>query len=304
MDQFELRHLRYFLAVAEELHFGRAAKRLNIAQPPLSQQIRQLEAAVGTPLFDRNSRNVKLTPAGTAFVHGARTTLDDAARAAEGARRAGRGESGTLRIGFSDSAALSVLPQMLRRFRSAHPHVHLELNEGATQVQLDALGTGRIDVALVRGPVSSSGLSAEVIFRERFVAAVPEDHPLSARQSVSLSAIASHPLVLCSRHLAPDFHDLIFGMFGQHGLRLNVVHEVEYQTILSLVASGVGISIVPNSVRNLGRVGVAYRPIRGPTPKAEVVAVFAEKNANPLIAWLIDSVNYGRAHVNSGDAAE
>ena len=294
MDHFELRHLRYFLAVAEELHFGRAAKRLNIAQPPLSQQIRQLEAAVGTRLLDRNSRNVRLTPAGSAFADGARVTLDEAQRAAEAARRAGRGESGTLRIGFSDSAALSVLPQMLRRFRSTHPNVRLELSEGASQVQLDALGTARIDVALVRGPVSVAGLHAEVIFRERFVAAIPSDHRLRARKSLSLRAIAANPLVLFPRRLAPDFHDLILGMFGRDGSRLNVVHEAfEYQTILSLVSAGVGISIVPNSVRNLGRVGVEYRPIRRPIAKAEVVAVFVEKKATPLISWLIDSANLG-----------
>lgn len=288
MAHFDLRHLRYFLAVAEELHFGRAAKRLNIAQPPLSQQIRQLELAVGTRLFDRDSRNVKLTPAGAAFVEGARTTLDEAVRAAEVARRAAIGESETLRIGFSDSAALSVLPQMLRRFRSAHPHVHLDLSESPTQVQLDAVGRGRIDVALVRGPVGVSGLQTEVIFSERFVAALPKDHRLAARRSLSLVAIAAHPLVFFPRHLAPDFYDLILHMFEKKALRLNVVYEaVEYQTMLSLVAAGMGITIVPNSVRNLGRVGVTYRPIRGRTAKAEVVAAIAERKSTALISSLI-----------------
>src|SRR6185437_13339041 len=186
MTTFELRHLRYFLAVAEELHFTRAARRLNIAQPPLSIQIRQLESLIGATLFVRDRRTVSLTPAGAAFVDGARRTLAEAERSADAARRASIGEVQTLRVGFTDSAALSVLPAIVRRFSRDHPEVRLELTEDATQAQLDAVENERVDVALVRGPLSAKSLRTVVLLREPFIVAIPAGHPLTTHRTLSV----------------------------------------------------------------------------------------------------------------------
>jgi DNA-binding transcriptional LysR family regulator len=282
MTTFELRHLRYFLAVAEELHFTRAARRLNIAQPPLSIQIRQLESLIGAPLFVRDRRKVTLTPAGAALVDGARRTLTEAERSAEAARRASSGEVQTLRVGFTDSAALSVLPAIVRRFSRDHPEVRLELTEDATQAQLDAVEKERVDVALVRGPLSAKLLRTVVLLREPFIVALPAGHPLTNHRYLSLQVVAQESIILFPRHLAPEFHDTVVGMFRRARLHLNVAYEAaEYQTMTSLVAAGLGISIVPESVANLGRKGVVYRPLRGVTARAQVVAAFRADHGSP-----------------------
>ena len=282
MTTFELRHLRYFLAVAEELHFTRAARRLNIAQPPLSIQIRQLESMIGATLFVRDRRTVTLTPAGVALVDGARRTLTEAERSADAARRASSGEVQTLRVGFTDSAALSVLPAIVRRFSRDHPDVRLELTEDATQAQLDAVEKERVDVALVRGPLSAKLLRTVVLLREPFIVALPAGHPLANHRSLSVQVVAQEPIVLFPRHLAPEFHDTVVGMFRRARLHLNVAHEAaEYQTMTSLVAAGLGISIVPESVANLGRKGVVYRTLKGVTARAQVVAAFRADHGSP-----------------------
>jgi len=169
LSAFELRHLRYFVAVAEELHFGRAAKRLGIAQPPLSQQIRQLEARLDVPLFTRTSRQVALTAAGEALLRGARRALAEVGLAAAAARRAATGETDALRIAYTDSAALSVLPGAIQRFRSALPSVHLDLVEGSTAAQIDAVARDLVDLAVVRGPIVQPSLRTEVVLREPFL---------------------------------------------------------------------------------------------------------------------------------------
>ena len=282
MTNFELRHLRYFLAVAEELHFTRAARRLNMAQPPLSIQIRQLESLIGAKLFVRDRRTVTLTPAGAALVDGARRTLTEAERSADAARRASSGEVQTLRVGFTDSAALSVLPAIVRRFSRDHPEVRLELTEDATQAQLDAVEKERVDVALVRGPLSAKLLRTVVLLREPFIVALPAGHSLTNHRSLSVQVVAQEPIVLFPRHLAPVFHDTVVGIFRRARLHLNVAHEAaEYQTMTSLVAAGLGISIVPESVANLGRKGVVYRPLRGVKARAQVVAAFRADHASP-----------------------
>lgn len=272
MALFELRHLRYFVAVAEELHFGRAAARLNIAQPPLSQQIRQLERLLGADLLRRTSRRTELTPAGAVFLEHARRLLAGADRAAEAARRAGRGELETLVIGFTDSAALSVLPAIVRRFRAARPDVHLELSEGSTQAQLAALERAAMDAVIVRGPVPNPTLRTETLLRESFVVAVPTDHPLARKRSASLRVLSKESFVLFPRHLAPEFHDQLIAMCIKAGFSPEVRAEgAEYQTILSLVAAGIGVSLVPASVKTLGRAGVAFVSLTDARTKATVV---------------------------------
>ena len=253
-----------------------------LAQPPLSIQIRQLESLIGATLFVRDRRTVTLTPAGAALVDGARRTLAEAERSADAARRASSGEVQTLRVGFTDSAALSVLPAIVRRFSRDYPEVRLELTEDATQAQLDAVETERVDVALVRGPLSAKSLRTVVLLREPFIIALPAAHPLTKHRTLSLQAVAKEPIVMFPRHLAPQFHDTVVGVFRRARLSLNVVQEAaEYQTITSLVAAGLGISIVPESVANLGRKGVVYRPLRGVTARAQVVAAFRADHGSP-----------------------
>jgi LysR family transcriptional regulator, benzoate and cis,cis-muconate-responsive activator of ben and cat genes len=275
MEAVDLRHLRYFVAVAEELHFSRAARRLNVSQPPLSQQIRQLERAIGAPLFVRTSRRVELTPAGSALLVGARRTLAEAARSLDAAERAGRGEVDHLRVGFTGSGALGGLVETVRSFRAQHPLVHLEMIEGTTESQLEAVDRDLVDVALVRGPVAASRARVEVVRREPFVAALPADHRLTVRRVVPIAALKDEPWVLFPRHVAPPHHDVLTGICQRAGFEPSVRHEsAEYDTILSLVAAGLGVTLVPASVRRLRFEGVEFRRLSGVQATAELAVVY------------------------------
>ncbi len=298
----ELRHLRYFVAVAEELHFGRAARRLNLSQPPLSQQIRQLERILGAPLFVRTSRRVELTPAGTALLGGARRTLAEATRGMDAAQRAGRGEVDILRVGFTDSAALGGLVEIVRAFRAAYPHIQLELIEGTTETQLDAVERNLVDAALVRGPVSATRARAEVVRREPFLAALPADHRLVSRRTIAIGALRAEPFILFPRHVAPAYHDVLTSACQRAGFEPNVRHESsEYQTILSLVASGLGVTIVPASVRSLNLEGVEFRPLRGLRATAELAAVYQPHRLSRVLnAFLAIALRYSERSAVSG----
>ena len=270
------RQLRYFVAVAEELHFSRAAKRLNMAQPPLSQQIRQLERTLGVQLFVRSTRRVQLTPAGAVFLDGARRVLAEMERAAETTRRASRGEFDTLRIGFTDAAALSVLPAAVRHFGAAFPGVHLDLREGdGTASQLEALQRDLVDVALVRGPLEQSGLRLEVLLEDRFCVALHGAHPLAGLSRVPLRRLRGEPMVWFPRRLSPTYYDLLMGMCLRAGFTPEQRYEVvRHQTALSLVAAGVGISLVPSSVSSLAFPEVTYRELSGAPERAQVGALY------------------------------
>jgi DNA-binding transcriptional LysR family regulator len=273
--RIQVRHLRYFVAVAEELHFSRAARRLHVSQPPRSQQIRQLETLVGTPLFVRTSRRVQLTPAGVAFLDGARRTLAEVERTVAAAQRAGHGERDVLRIGFTDSAALGGLVEIVRAYRVAHPEVHLDLIAGTSEEQIDALERDAIDVALVRGPVASATARTVTVRREPFLVALPVDHPLTRRRVVAMRVLRGQPFVLFPRHLAPAAYDIVIAMCRRAGFSPDLRHEcADYQTMLSLVAAGLGLTLVPASVRNLGRAGVVFRPLSGSTTKAELALMY------------------------------
>jgi DNA-binding transcriptional LysR family regulator len=284
----DLRALRYFVAVAEELHFGRAARRLNISQPPLSQQIRQLETALGLTLFIRTSRRVELTPAGTVLLEGARRAIAEAARAVAAAQRAGRGEVDMLRIGFTDSAALGVLPDLVRAYRAAYPGVHLELTEGTTDAQLHAIEHDLVDVAIVRGPVADGPWRTLVVQREPFVVAMPHDHRLTHRRLIAVTMLAHEPFVLFPRHLAAPFYDVIVGICRRARFEPDVRYQsAEYETILSLVACGLGVSIVPASVRNLGRTEVEFRRLRNVPDTAELALLYRPHRHSTALAQLV-----------------
>jgi DNA-binding transcriptional LysR family regulator len=290
----QLRHLRYFVAVAEELHFSRAARRLNVSQPPLSQQIRQLETIVGAPLLVRTSRRVQLTAAGVAFLDGARRSLAEVERAVSAAQRASHGERDVLRIGFTDSAALGGLVEIVQSYRAAHPEVHLDLIAGTSEEQIDALERDAVDVALVRGPVASATARTVTIRREPFVVALPMDNPLARREVVPVRALRRQAFVLFPRHLAPASYDVVIALCRRAGFSPDIRHEcADYQTMLSLVAAGLGLTLVPASVRNLGRAGVVFRPLSGSSAKAEAALMYHPVRLSRALETFIEIAQAG-----------
>ena len=284
----ELRHLRYFLAIAEELHFHRAATRLHISQPPLSQQIRALERELGVTLLLRNRRRVTLTAAGEGFRDDARAILASVDRASERARNVARGSLGTLSIGFVGSAMFSpTLPDILREFRAAHPDVELLLRELPTVAQLHALVGGELDVGVIRGPVAEAEIDPQLelmtIQRERLIAAVPATHPLAARKRLRAEDLRGEPFVILARREAPGLYAGLNAAMGEAGgVPEDVLEVTEMQTIISLVAGGFGVSLVPASVGQVERTGVAFRPIAGPTPMIELSAAWRPASDSPV----------------------
>jgi DNA-binding transcriptional LysR family regulator len=284
----ELRHLRYFVAVAEELHFHRAAERLHISQPPLSQQIRALEAELGVALFERNRRRVELTPAGRSLLADARAILESTDRAADRVRRVAAGELGSLSIGFVGSATFSpVLPAILRDFRTRFPDVGLSMRELQTAEQLAALAAGRIDVGVIRGPLAAAeldpGLELVVIQREQLVVAVPEAHPLAGSERLHAADLRGETFVILRRHESPGlFASLNAVMAGAGGVPEDVLEVAEMQTIIALVASGVGVSLVPAAVSDSVRAGVAFRPLADPSPRTELALAWPRATNSPV----------------------
>jgi DNA-binding transcriptional LysR family regulator len=294
----ELRQLRYFVAVAEELHFRRAAERLHISQPPLSQQIRALEEELGFALLTRTRRRVQLTAAGQAFLRDARALLSELEGAVATARRIDAGETGRLRISFVGSALFSIIPGTVERFRASRPGVEIELRERATVDQLRAVRAGAADVGLVRPPIDDdAGLCVQTVLRERTVAALPAGHPLAALSRVPLRRLAAEPLVLFPRDQAPGFHDLLIsalagagagtrGMAGTGSAPRVIQYAPEMLTIIGLVAAGTGVSLVPESVNRLALDGVTYRAVSG-APRSELVAITRAGDDSSLVAAFV-----------------
>jgi DNA-binding transcriptional LysR family regulator len=257
----DLRHLRYFVAVAEELSFTAAARRLGMAQPPLSQQIRQLEESVGSPLLERTPR-VALTEAGHALLEVARRTLAQVEQGMDAARRVGRGDAGRLTVGFASSVVLTSLPRAFHAFSTRYPAVELRLREMHSGAQLDALRAGTIDVGVLRESPDDEELSAEIVLREPFVALLPQRHPLTARSRVAPGAMAGEPFVLFPRAVAPTLYDQIAAVCRAGDFSPRVTHEAaEWLTVSGLVGAGMGVSIAPAGVQQLRWAGVVYRPI-------------------------------------------
>ena len=284
----EARHLRYFVAVAEERGFRRAAQRLHLSQPPLSQQVAQLEARVGAQLLVRSRQGVALTRAGETFLRDARTVLADLDRAVESARRAGAGETGLVRVGFVGSAVYPVVPDVVRAFRAARPDVEVRLRELPTTAQVTALATGALDVGFARLPLDVPELAVERVARERVVAALPEGHPLTARREVGLEELAREPLIMFPRAQAPRFFDHLLASVAATGVVPRVVQEApEMQTIIGLVASGLGVSLVPASVSALALGGVVYRQVAH-SPHAELAVVWRRDLEDPAVAAFLE----------------
>jgi DNA-binding transcriptional LysR family regulator len=270
----ELRLWRQFVAVAEELHFGRAARRLHMTQPPLTQAIAQLERLLGVRLFERTKRSVAPTAAGEALLPQARELLARAQALPAHARAAAGGETGRLRLAFVSTVGFSLLPQWLRAFRSEHPQLQLELVEATGDVQLEALARGDIDAGfMLHSPgFAPAGLQHLRVARESLVVALPEQHPLARSPRLPLRALLDEPLVLFPRRILPSLHDALFAMYHGAGREPRVAQEaIQMQTIVNLVSGGLGIAWVPDSVRQFQRPGVVYRQL-GSRPAAAVPA--------------------------------
>jgi LysR family transcriptional regulator, benzoate and cis,cis-muconate-responsive activator of ben and cat genes len=287
----ELRHLRYFVAVATTQNFTRAAELLNISQPPLSRQIQQIEDEVGTRLFERGSRPVKLTEAGRFFLAHAQRLLEHADDLPKLTRRVARLES-RLVIGFVASTLYGALPKVVRKLRQAMPQTEISLVEMSTVDQLPALRNGTIDVGFGRIRIDDASVRREVLREERLLVALPDDHALCVHTApLSLAQLAREPLVVYPRRPRPSYADQVLSAFADRGLDPEEVHEVqELQTALGLVAAGVGIALVPASVERLRRDEVVYRPLDDATVVSPIIMSTRLADDSPEIALLADLI--------------
>jgi DNA-binding transcriptional LysR family regulator len=286
----ELRHLRYFLAVAEELHFGRAAARLNIAQPPLSQQIQQLERELNIQLFIRTRRSVELTDAGKVLQRETYNTLATLEKGILKAKLASRGEAGWLSIGFIGSSTYEVLPSILREFGRKYPEVELLLQEIRSSEQNQALREQRIHVSFARFPKPEDGLIFETVYKEHLVGALPSSHRLKHKISLELSELAKEPFILFP--CPPSAHaDNTIQAFAKEGLIPRIVQTVEeMHTALGLVAAEIGVTLVPSSMQNTKREGIVYLDLSNPKPVLELKMGYRKSEASPVLRRFIETV--------------
>ncbi|MEX3021121.1 LysR family transcriptional regulator [Kluyvera sp. STS39-E] len=274
----ELRHLRYFVAVAEELHFGRAAARLNISQPPLSQQIQILEQQVGARLFARTNRSVSLTEAGRQFLADSRQILLQVNEAAARASRLHHGETGELRIGFTSSAPfIKAVSDTLSTFRQHYPDVHIQTRETNTREQISPLTEGKLELGLMRNTELPDTLDWQVILREPLLAMIHRDNPLASQEAVSLVELGQQPFVFFDPHVGTGLYDDILGLMRRYGVTPTITQEVgEAMTIIGLVASGLGVSILPASFRRVQLQEMRWVPIAQADAVSEMWLVWSK----------------------------
>ncbi|QHG85294.1 LysR family transcriptional regulator (plasmid) [Rhodococcus rhodochrous] len=285
----ELRHMRYFSAVVEEGSFTRAAERLSMAQSPLSHQIRALERELGVQLLERTTRSITMTAAGRVFYDRCVALLDDAEDAMESARKADRGEMGALSLGFTGSATYDLMPNLVRAYRERNPLVELTLrSEMLTPVQVDALLDGTLSVGLLRPPVKSPGIIVELLRHEPLLVALPVQHPRAIATAIDLRDLATEPFIgYCD---PSTMHDTLIAACEQVGFVPSVRQQVaETSTLVALVAAGLGVALVPESVRHLRMNGVTYRPLRTPTVTAPLALAYREDTIGPLIRRYLDT---------------
>jgi len=281
----EIRHLRYFAAVAREMNFSRAAEQLHIAQPPLSRQIRQLEDELAAELFDRTVRPMRLTAAGQFFHAQTVQILERIAELRVATKRIASSQRAWINIGFVPSTLYGVLPEVIRRFRAEQPAVEVGLSELTTLEQLEALKAGRIDVGFGRLRFSDPRIAGEVIAEEPVVVALPTGHRLARHKRLSLATLAGEPLLLYPAKPRPSYADQVLDMFTSRGLRPTVMLEAnEMQTAIGLVVAGVGYALVPSSVQGLHREGLVYTPLREQGVMSPVVMNFRSDDVSALAA--------------------
>ncbi len=285
MDQdIELRHLRYFVAVAEELHFGRAAERLHIAQPPLSQQIRKLEETFGCPLFTRTTRSVALTSAGIALLERARRLLRAMQRDIDETRSVGRGDIGSLHVGFVGSGMLTTLPAVFRTYREAHPRIQLHLHESFTSHVIEGMQSGTLDAGILRDGDPVEGLSVTTLYSEPFVAVLPATHPHARRRRLSLAMLRDEPFVYYPRTAGARAFEKPLSLCEAHGFRPHIVQEASHWlTILSLIGAGLGVSIAPACVRRIASPEIVCLPLRDETAMSHIELACLAGDTRPIV---------------------
>jgi len=271
----ELRHLRYFAVLAEELHFGRAARRLAISQPPLSVAIQQLESHVGARLFERNSKEVRLTPAGLALLASSQRLLAQAQEAAREARDVADGSAGRLRIGFVGSMLYRGLPQALHAFQADYPAVRVTLAELNSGEQITELLHDRLDLGFVHTSRMPAELAHRLLLTEPFVCCLPAGHALARRRALPASALKGQPFVLFSRHASPDYHERILAICAEAGFQPALRYEARHWlAVVSLVSQGMGVALVPDAMRHSALRGAVFRPLEGTALKSEAYGVW------------------------------
>jgi DNA-binding transcriptional LysR family regulator len=292
----ELRHLRYFAVLADELHFGRAAERLAISQPPLSVAIRQLEDTVGARLFERNSKQVRLTPAGQALRASARKLLRQAEEAALEAREVAAGSAGRLRIGFVGAMLYRGLPQALRAFQASHPAVRISLAELNSAEQITDLLHDRLDLGFMHTARLPQDLASRLLLTEPFVACLPTHHALARQRVLEVGALRDQPFVLFARAASPDYHERLLAICAQSGFLPEVRHEVRHWlAVVSMVAQGLGVALVPQAMQRSALKGAVFRPLDGVTAQSEAYGVWRPGPQNVLVDGLLAELVRGLA---------
>lgn len=285
----EFRHLRYFLVLADELHFGRAARRLSISQPPLSLNIQQLEASVGARLFERDSKGVRLTAAGRAFRESATALLAQAEEARLLARQIEAGAVGRLRVGFVGSMLYRGLPQKLQQFEADQPGIQIALTELNSQEQIEALLHGQLDVGFIHTSRVPDELATRLIHSEPFVCCMPAAHRLATRRNIALTELRGEPFVLFSRNASPDYYARIVDMCAAEGFYPQIRHEVRHWlSVVSLVSQGMGVAVVPAALRHSALAGAAFRPLKPSTVPSEVYCVWKAAPDHPARDRFVD----------------
>ncbi len=278
----ELRHLRYFVAVAEELNFTRAAQRLNTAQPSLSQQIKQLEAHVGVPLLDRSKRHVALTPGGKAFLAEARDILAHVERAGQRARRAQQGKSAELIVGVVPAAEIKILPKLIPLVERSLPNVRLVFHNLPSAEQKRLLVTGSLDLGMLRGPFEDPRLEVEVILWEKLVAGLPARHPLARKKAVSIRQLNELPFIMVSREGSPELHDAVQAFCERAGLHPRTVQQADnILGNLNMIRAGIGFALLPDYAMSILPSGVVVKPLAW-KPEPVVSLVLANRKGKPV----------------------
>lgn len=287
----EFRHLRYFLVLSEELHFGRAARRLAISQPPLSLNIRQLEESIGARLFHRNSKEVRLTAAGRAFVPAARAVLEQAAEAQRHVREVERGFEGRLRIGLVSSMLYRGLPRLLREFQRAHPQLRVVVRELSSQDQVLELAHGQLDAGFVHTQRVPPELSRQLFASEPFVCCLPAGHPLARSRRLALRKLQDEAFVMFSRAVSPDYYERVLAICSDAGFYPEVRHEARHWlSVVSLVAQGLGVALVPAALKDSGIPGAAFVTIEPSAARSEVFCVWRSADDSAGLQAFLDAV--------------
>jgi DNA-binding transcriptional LysR family regulator len=289
----ELRHLRYFIAVAEQLHFRHAAELVHVAQPALSQQIRQLEEEIGVKLFTRSHHKVQLTPAGKAFYERVQSILKQTGQAVTEARKVENGEAGTIRVGFVSTATISVLPEVIKIMKVEVPSADIELRELAPAEQIDGLYREQIDLGFVHAKLTEDLLETLTVQRERLILALPQAFASARSSRVDLREIASLTAIMPARHTSSGLYEQVMTAYQMAGVVPERVHYTRLlQTALLLVGAGIGVSVVPESFRSIHVKGVVYRRFQVEPPLCELVAAWRRDNESPLLRRFVQELRW------------